>query len=100
MVTDARPFCRRCRVPPPVELGGGASWSRAPLPKGSNMYVGMADAVAFFFRLGIDGALGRYFCLPEVPQSLLESLGLKFNSSSSRPWYPYFTLRSKCTWRC
>ena len=52
----------------------------------------MADAVAFFFRLGVVSSLGRYFCLPEVPRCLLESLGLKFNSSSHRPWYPHSTV--------
>ena len=94
MITDARPVGGRCRELTPVDLGNGGTWCGMRGPGQSSCFVGGADAVSFFFRLGIKPELGRHFCLPPVSYKVVEkALGRTLTAHErTLSWYPHFSV--------
>ena len=91
-IGDARRPNQRFRQPPSCPIGGSACWSRARVPPNMTLHVASADAEVYFFRCGIDEALGRYFCMQAVPSWLVNRLdpSLAGKGIDGRPWYPFF----------
>ena len=48
------------------------------------------DVEAYFYRLGIDETLGRYFCLPPLSAAAVAAIAGRVRvDDPTRPWYPY-----------
>ena len=72
MILDARRSNRLFRRPPSTVLGTAECWPRLVIPAGECMFVAQEDIRDFFYRLGIDAELSRYFSLPGVDAQLLK----------------------------
>ena len=77
-----------------MPLGRSASWTRLRIPAGEKMFTATADVEAYFFMLGIPSHIGRCFCLPAVPHSLVTALKPELASrlDPGRPIYPHFAV--------
>eukprot|EP00974_Lingulodinium_polyedra_P053085 5102152-Lingulodinium_polyedra.AAC.1 len=47
-------------------MASGSKWAEVEVPSGSSLYIAQADISNYFYHLGIDARLGRFFSLPGV----------------------------------
>ena len=91
LIVDARATNHRCRRPPSMRIGGTASWSAIKVPAGEQLWTAQYDVEAYFYRLGIEADIGRYFSLMQVPEWVVHKYPTCLDHvEDGLPWYPYF----------
>ena len=93
LVWDSRVANRRFKSPPPLAMASGAAWTAVEKPPGaSTLYVAQSDVKDFFYCLGLEGELARFFCLPPITYGDVSDLGgleryLPTMGASSPVWF-------------
>ena len=54
--------------------------------------VAQFDAEAYFYRCGIPTTMGKYFCLPKVRKSFIQSLGVDVSQLAGDFVHPHLTV--------
>ena len=89
MICDCRAANQFFRRSPNMEIGNGASLSRVRYPADKHLYVAQFDVQAYFYRCGIEDALGEFFVLPEVPEALMRRLTGNTDELLPGAWFPH-----------
>ena len=55
-------------------MGAGSTWGELILDDETDMWITLSDIKDYFYALGIPVELSAYFCLPDVPASLVKEL--------------------------
>ena len=64
MILDARPANWYFREPPTTTNASGSSFASLRVPEDKEFYIANYDVKDFFYRVGIDEELGKWFELP------------------------------------
>ena len=74
-----------------MRIGGTASWSAIKVPAGEQLWTAQYDVEAYFYRLGIEADIGRYFSLMQAAEWVAHKYPTCLDHvEDGLPWYPYF----------
>ena len=74
LVVDCRATNTVFRDCPHLPMGSGGSWGEVILDDESDAWISSSDIKDYFYACGIPQELSEFFCLPDVPGSLVRLL--------------------------